>query len=66
MDTTNGLVKRIDRLEQRWPATASHTCAEWPVFTMGGDARPCPGCGLQPITFTIDIDSASGREGDAA
>ena len=66
METTNGLIRRVDRLEHRVPDAPCHTCAARPIFGMGGDAGPCPECGRQPATFTIDIERASGREGDAA
>jgi hypothetical protein len=66
MGTTNSLTKRLAALEQQAPAEPCRTCAERPVFTIGGDAAPCPECSRQPYAFSINIDAASGREGDAA
>ena len=66
MGTANGLVKRVANLEAALPAEPCRPCAERPVFTMGGHAAACPECGRHPYVFSIDIDAASGRDGDAA
>ena len=57
MDTTNGLTRRVERLEQ-------HRSASGPVFAVHGQPGPdgrCPDCDLSSDAhFMITIDSASG------
>lgn len=65
MATQNGLVKRIETLEQRLPERGCRTCAARPIFTLGGPTDPCGECGREPVVFTIDIDRTDLR-GDAA
>ena len=63
------LGRRLERLEAASGPPCA-TCAARPVFIMGDMPAPstCPECGaaIVPRTFTIDIDRAAGREGDAA
>jgi hypothetical protein len=66
METPRGLNGRVTRLERYAPLGACRSCAERPIFNLGGAGAPCPECGRAPFVFTIDIDAASGREGDAA
>ena len=63
-----GLSKRLAALEAIEPTCG--TCASRPVFVFGEAPSPdvCPECS-RPITadvFTIRIDRAEPREGDAA
>ena len=63
------LGRRVERLEgiSRPPCRG---CAARTVFIMGEMPAPstCPECGAAIVAraFTIDIDRAAGREGDAA
>ena len=66
MVSQNGLVHRVERLEAIVPATGSGTCAAQPAIRVNVEPRPCPECGADPWLFSIDIDAASGRDGDTA
>jgi len=60
------LLRRVEALESSVPPADCQTCAARPVFILGGPAGPCAECGRAPLAFTIDIDRASARDGDAA
>ena len=66
MASQNGLSRRVEALEATLPPTSCATCARRPVFTIGGDAAPCPECGRAPRVFSINIDRASGKTDDDA
>jgi len=57
VDTTKGLTRRVERLEQ-------HRSASGPVFAVHGQPGPdgrCPDCDLGTVThFTISIERAGG------
>ena len=63
----NGLTRRVAALEAiQGGGGACGTCTERSAITLGGTVETCPECGQAPLVFSIDIDRAAGREGDAA